>query len=124
MGPDYIAALKKALEAVPFRRERPAVPPAVCSASRVVTLGAEDRERRVLLGRQQGGTGLGQVGHRLDGDEAGSRLRPGPDLEGKGVVGVLEAEGAGGLQQLPQGADMAYFRHALPYFLQYIQYCR
>ena len=51
-GPDYIAALKKALEAVPFRRERPAVPPAVCSASRVVTL---DRVR--VIGERINPTG-------------------------------------------------------------------
>ena len=34
--PAYIAALREALEPVPFVRERTAVPPAVCSASRVV----------------------------------------------------------------------------------------
>ena len=50
--PDYIAALRGAIKAVPFTRQQFPVPPAVCSASRVVTL---DRVR--VIGERINPTG-------------------------------------------------------------------
>ena len=89
-GPDYIAALKKALEAVPFRRERPAVPPAVCSASRVVTL---DRVR--VIGERINPTG---------------KMRFKEALKNHDLDYVL----AQGLEQAAAGADILDVNVGLP----------
>ncbi len=68
--------------------------------------GAKDGKAGVFLGRQQGGAGLPQVGHRLDGNKVRPGGFPRPDHPDEGPVGILKGEGAGGLQKLSQGADV------------------
>ena len=76
------------------------------TAAGLVGHGDQHREVGVLLGSQQGSTGLLQVGHSLDGDKVGSRLHACTDHLGKQVHRVFKAQHTGGLQQLAAGTDV------------------
>ena len=68
--------------------------------------GHQHRQVGVLLGRQQGGPGLLEVGHGLNGDQVGPRRRAGLHHLGKDVHRLFKLQSAGGLQQLADGAHI------------------
>ncbi len=68
--------------------------------------GHKDGQVGVLLHGEKCGLGLGQVGHGLDDKEVGARRGGRLGLLGKEVVGVVEGQGAHGLQELAGGADV------------------
>ena len=66
----------------------------------------QHRQSAGFLAGQQGGFQLVQVGKGLAEDQVGPGLRPGPDDLGKGCHRILKGQGAGGLQQFAQRADV------------------
>ena len=65
-----------------------------------------DRERRVLLRREDCRLGFVSVAHRFDHDEICSRLGPGGDLLREGVVGRVKFEIARGLEESTRRPDV------------------
>ena len=68
--------------------------------------GHQHRQAGVLSGRQQGGPGLLEVGHGLNGDQVRPCRRAGLHHLGKDVHRLFKLQGAGGLQQLADGAHV------------------
>ena len=66
----------------------------------------DDGEGAVFLRSDQGGAGLLQVGHGLDGDEVSPGLHARADDLGEHIHCRLKGEGAQRLQQLAQGTDV------------------
>ena len=68
--------------------------------------GDKYRKVRVLLCRQQGRLGLGDVGHGLDDEQVGASSVGGANLLGKQLVGFIERKRAHGFEQCAGGANV------------------
>ena len=76
------------------------------ASARFEAHGDPDGQVGVLLRGEHRGLDLVQIAHGLDDDEVGPGLRARGDLLPEGLVGLLEAQRAEGLEQLAERADV------------------
>ena len=80
----------------------------------LISHGHQHRQAGALPGSQQGGPGFLKVGHGLNGDQVGPRRRAGLHHLGKDVHRLFKLQGAGGLQQLADGAHVQGHQPPVP----------